>query len=96
MSEKPIRYCQHLEDRLHLRHIEREVPARIIREAPRLFRDVETGYHIAVATAVYRGADHLMMVAFEETQAEILAITTHPLDERDVQVKIRMGRWIPC
>jgi hypothetical protein len=52
-----------------------------------------TGYRIAVATVVYRGADHLMMVAFEETESKIVAVSIHPLDERDVERKVRNGRW---
>ena len=95
MTRKPVRYCDHLEDRLVLRRIERDLPERIIREADRHFTDSTTGYQIAVATVVYRGAEHLMMVAFEETEGEIVAVTLHPLDERDVARKIRNGRWIP-
>jgi hypothetical protein len=34
-----------------------------------------------------------MMVAFEETADEIVAVSIHPLDERDVERKIRNGRW---
>jgi hypothetical protein len=34
-----------------------------------------------------------MMVAFEETENEIVAVSIHPLDERDVERKVRNGRW---
>jgi hypothetical protein len=57
------------------------------------FHDAATGYRIAAATVVYRGADHLMMVAFEETESEIVAVSIHPLDGRDVAGKISNGRW---
>jgi hypothetical protein len=67
----------------------------IIREADRNFTDSVTAYQIAAATVVDRGAHHLMMVAFEETEGEIVAVTIYPLDERDVARKIRNGRWIP-
>ena len=94
MTRKPVRYSDHLEDRLVLRHIERGLPECIIREAQRSFTDTATGYRIAVATVVYRGADHLMMVVFEETESEIVAVSIHPLEERDVERKISNGRWI--
>jgi hypothetical protein len=94
MAGKPIRYSDHLEDRLTLRHIERGLPERIIREAQRRFTDTATGYHIAVASVIYRSADHLMMVVFEETEGGIVAISIHPLEERDVERKIRNGRRI--
>jgi hypothetical protein len=94
MIGKPVRYSDHLEDRLVLRHIGRDVPERIIRQAERTFTDTATGYRIAVATVAYRGVNHLMMVVFEETESEIVAVSIHPLDERDVERKIRNGRWI--
>jgi hypothetical protein len=34
-----------------------------------------------------------MMVAFEETASEIIAVSIHPLDERGIERKIRNGRW---
>ena len=94
MIGKPVRYSDHLEDRLVLRHIGRDVPERIIRQAERTFTDTATGYRIAVAPVAYRGVNHLMMVVFEETESEIIAVSIHPLDERDVDRKIRNGRWI--
>jgi hypothetical protein len=94
MIGKPVRYSDHLEDRLVIRHIGRDLPNRIIRAAERSVTDTATGYRIAVATVAYRGANHLMMVAFEETESEIVAVSIHPLDERDVERTIRHGRWI--
>jgi hypothetical protein len=95
MTDKPVRYSNHLDDRLALRHIERPLPETIIRQATRRFSDAATGYRIAVATVAYRGADHLMMVVFEETESEIVAVSIHPLEERDVERKVRNGRWTP-
>jgi hypothetical protein len=64
MIGKPVRYSAHWEDRLVIRHIGRDLPERIIREAEQSFTDTATGYRIAVATVAYRGANHLLMVAF--------------------------------
>ena len=95
MQQKPIRYCLHLKERLVLRQIDQHLPEQIIREPDRLVEDAATGYQIALATATYRGSDHLMMVAFEESPDEIVAITIHPLDERDMILKLQSGRWKP-
>jgi hypothetical protein len=92
MTSKPVRYSDHLENRLVLRHIERGLPERIIREAQHSFTDTATGYQIAVATVVYRGVNHLMMMVFEEAESEIVAVSIHPLEERDVERKISNGR----
>jgi hypothetical protein len=35
-----------------------------------------------------------MMVAFEETESEIVAVSIPPLDERGVDRTISNGRWI--
>jgi hypothetical protein len=35
-----------------------------------------------------------MMVAFEETESEIVAVSIHPLHERDIDRNISNGRWI--
>ena len=80
MIGKLVRYSDHLEDRLVLRHIGRDVPERIIRQAERTFTDTATGYRSAVATVAYRGVNHLMMVVFEETESEVVAVSIHPLD----------------
>jgi hypothetical protein len=34
-----------------------------------------------------------MIVAFEETESEIVAVSVRPLEERDVERKVRHGRW---
>jgi hypothetical protein len=83
-----------LEDRLVIRHIGRDLPERIIREAERRFADTATDYRIAVATVAYRGATHLIMVALEETEIEMVAVRIHPLDGWDVERKIGNGRWM--
>ena len=92
---KPFRYSAHLKDRLAVRGIDEGLPLLVFREAKRTFFDVATGYRIAVARAPFRGRPHLMMVAYEETETEIVGVTIHPLAEGDVEAKLRNERWIP-
>jgi hypothetical protein len=93
MIDKPIRYSAHLLWRLPLRGIEPALPARLIREASERYRDAATGQGIAVAVGEYRRAPHPMAVVYEETEAEIIVITIHPLSQADVESKLRSGRW---
>ena len=86
--------AQHLEERLELRRIPRDLPEQVIRRPERTFTDMATGYSIVVSHVPYRGASRLMMVVFEETDREMIAVTMHPLDEHDVQSKVRSGRWV--
>lgn len=95
MEKSRIVYCDHLRERLKLREMDESLPRQVIRQAERVFRDTATGYQIAVARAPYLGEEHLMMVAFEMEGDKATAITIHPLDERDVEVKVRNGRWKP-
>jgi len=44
-------------------------------------------------TVPYRENDHLMMAVYDEHDDEIVAITVHPLNEKDVDLKLRSGRW---
>ena len=78
-----------------MRQIERDLPERIIRQPERVFRDVATGYQVAVASVSYRAGGHLMMVVYEELAEEIIAVTIPPLDQRDLNRKLQSGRWTP-
>ena len=91
MATKPIRYCNHLKGRLTLRGIAHELPTRIIQDAERVFSDTETGYKVVVAPGPFRGGTHLMMVVFEEREDEIVAVTIHPLDSKNIDAKFRSG-----
>lgn len=90
-----IVYSGHLTERLGLRQIDEALPRQIIERPDRLFRDTATGYRIAVSKKEYLGSEHLMMVAFEIEGGVATAITIHPLEERDVEMKLRAGRWQP-
>ena len=93
MSEKPIRYTKHLRERLAEREIGEELPQETIRGAEQYLDDTATGYRIAVARKIYLGRPRLMMVAFEENENEIVAVTIHPMDDGDLEAKLRSGRW---
>jgi hypothetical protein len=56
MQQMPILYCRHLQERLALREIDRNLPEQVIRRPDRLLDDTVTGYRIAIATVPYRGA----------------------------------------
>lgn len=93
MEADRIVYCEHLRDRLRLREIDEELPRQTILRAERVFRDMATGYRIAIANVPYLGTEHLMMVAFEVRGDFATAVTIHPLRVEDVEAKLRSGRW---
>ena len=77
-----------------MRSIEPELVRLILQCPDRVFADTATGYGIAAANVPDRGSNRLMMVAYDELEAEIVAITIHPLEERDIENKQRNGRWV--
>ena len=78
-----------------MREIPRQLPTSIIERPERVFEDTATGYRIAVANAVYAGRSRLMMVVLDEGPDDVVAVIVHPLEERDIESKIRSGRWKP-
>lgn len=58
-----IKYSKHLEDRLALRKIDRELPERIFIEAEEIYLDAKTGHSIAVLTTELYGKKKEVMVA---------------------------------
>ncbi|MCG3196066.1 MAG: hypothetical protein GHCLOJNM_00537 [bacterium] len=91
---RPIRFTDHLKSRLALRDIPPNLPIEIIRYPMWTFHNTGTGYEIAVAEGVLGRKRKILMVAYEETAAEIVAITVHLLDEEDIRRRIQSGRWL--
>jgi hypothetical protein len=89
-----IHYADHLQLRLNLRKIPKNLPKSIYRRAKELFYDNITGNYIAVARARYAGKTREMMVAFSRKNGEIVLITVHPLKPRQKANRIASGRWI--
>ena len=91
---KRIRYAGHLEVRLDLRSIPRQLPRRIYHRAKELFFDNLTGNFVAVARARYAGKIRDMMVAFSEKKDEIVLVTVHPLKPQQKANRVASGRWV--
>jgi len=90
---KPIRYSDHLISRLNLRQIDQNLPKIIIRGAEQRFEDTVTGYFISIKRLEYCSKIRPMMVVYEDMGDEIVAVTIHPLEEKDIQAKVKAGRW---
>ncbi len=88
-----IIYCKHLENRLVLRKIPRDLPLKVFQQADERFVDEETGNYIAVKKAQYHGKQRDIMVAYDEKEGKIEIITIHPLKEGQKENRIKSGRW---
>lgn len=88
-----VEYARHLEIRLKLRAIERDMPERIYREASRRYADTQTGHLIAVGRAVLYDKERDVMVAYREYAGHVKILTIHPLKEGQLENRLAAGRW---
>jgi len=92
---KKIRYTDYFLDRLRVRNIPKAVVAEILHGAIERYFDVETGRFVRVKRVKYKGRYKRLMVAYEETENEMTAVTIHSVTKRQVQSRIKRQRWIP-
>ncbi len=93
--KKSVRYADHLQFRLRMRRIPRNLPRDVFKRAKEIFYDNITGNFIALAKARYAGKTREMMVAFSEKDDEIILVTVHPLKPHQKTNRIAAGRWVP-
>lgn len=90
---KEIVYTAHLELRLKLRGIPRDLPGEIYRTAKESYFDRETEKIVAVRRVLYKGKKRELMVAYNETEQRARLITIHPLKEHQKISRVKSGRW---
>ena len=88
-----IEYSGHIETRLRLRGIDREVPRRIFEEGSERYLDTETGHHLAVMRTQLYGRNREVVVAYVIEQDCAILLTIHPLKEGQKDNRSRTGRW---
>ena len=93
MPARNIRYSSHLELRVKLRAIPRELPRTVYLGANRRFLDASTGFFIVVHTLPLGGKRREIAVVYRETEREVLLVTIHSLKARQVQNRLASGRW---
>lgn len=88
-----IIYSKHLEDRLILRNIPRDLPERIFKNAEERYIDNETNHAVAIKKCFFADKERLMMVAYRMTGEEVRLITAHPLKDGQKENRLKTGRW---
>jgi len=94
-SMKTIRYTKYMLDRMEFRRIPRSVVEGILQTAVERYFDIETGRCMAVQRVKYQGHYKHLVVAYEETGVETIAVTVHTMTKRQVQARIKRQRWVP-
>ena len=93
MVVETLRYAAHLEWRLRIRRVARQLPARVYRKAEERFSDTVTGHEIAIARLPYRGKVREVMVAYDRVSEGVELVTIHPLRPEQKQSRVHSGRW---
>ncbi len=92
---KTIRYTEYMRDRMEFRHVSQEVVESVLLTAIEHYFDIGTGRFMAVQRVRYQGRYQRLVVAYEEQENEITAVTVHTVTKRQVQARIQRQRWIP-
>jgi len=88
-----IEYSKHIEARLKLRAIARELPKEIFERASERYLDRETGHLVAVMSKELYDRDREVMVAYVIDEDRATLLTIHPLKNGQKDSRIRSGRW---
>ncbi len=84
----------HLKIRLKERKISQEYPKIIIENSEEEYKDLDTGYNIAVRSMEYNGKLRPMVVAYAIMESGMQAVTVYPTSRKDIESKLKRGRWI--
>lgn len=88
-----IRYSGHLKLRLKMRGIPEDMPRIIFLRARKRFLDMATNLEIAVLLTDYLGKRRQVAVAYRKEGNITRLITIHPLKLRQLDNRLRSGRW---
>jgi hypothetical protein len=88
-----VEYSNHIEARLRLRGIARDLPREILEEATERYLDTETGHLVAVMSKHLYDRNREVMVAYVTGKDCTTLLTIHPLKDGQKASRIRSGRW---
>lgn len=84
----------HLKNRLKQRQIPQNYPIKIIDKPDKRYFDTLRGRQIAIKKLTYKNKLRPMMVAYDIIEEEIQVITIHPEKDREIENRLKSGRWI--
>jgi hypothetical protein len=84
-----------MRDRMEFRRVPQQVVESVLLTATERYFDIETSRFMAVQRVRSQGRYQRFVVAYEEQENEITAVTVHTVTKRQVQARIQRQRWIP-
>lgn len=83
----------HLKIRLKQREIPLNYPEEILQNPDSQYSDNETGHLISVKSLRYFGKIRPMVVIYDKIDSEIQVITVYPTTFKEVNNRLKSGRW---
>ena len=88
-----IEYSDHIENRLRLRRIDRDLPKKIFEQAQERYLDKATGHFIAVMNIDLYNKQRDVMIAYITDEKRTTLLTIHPLKYGQKENRVLNGRW---
>lgn len=88
-----ILLSSHLKIRLKERKIPRDYPRKVLAKPDAQFVDIATNYKIAVKSLEYNFKIRPMVVVYDIIKSEIQVVTIHPISSKEIDNKLKKGRW---
>ena len=88
-----VKYSYHLQFKIRVRKVPEGMPERIYCESKQRYYNHHSLRHIAVLEVHYRRRRTLMMIAYDQFPDYVEILTLHPITKRQVQDRLRTGRW---
>ena len=88
-----IEYSDHIENRLRLRRIDRNLPKKIFEQAQERYLDKSTGHLIAVMNVDLYNKQRDVMIAYVTDEKRTTLLTIHPLKDGQKENRVLNGRW---
>lgn len=87
-------FKSHLKNRLKQRQIPLDYPRKILDKPDQRYLDTPKGRHIAIRRLKYKNKMRPMMVAYDIIGQDLEIITIHPENSKQIENRIKSGRWI--
>lgn len=89
-----IAYRPHLGRRIRERKIPKDYPKIIYTQSKLHYFDNETGHYIAVSKLKYAEKARHMVAVYDRIGEKIEIITVFPISAKELENKIKSGRWV--
>jgi hypothetical protein len=88
-----VKYSDHLQFRMNMRRIPKQMPERIYYDSTQRYYNHHTLRRIAVMEVYYQRRRTLMMIAYDQFPDYAEVITIHTITRQQIREHVEIGRW---